>query len=467
MKRVKLSFIFLFTIGTLLAQVNKIENQQGHPNIIFIMVDDLGWGELACYGNTFNETPNLDRLAKEGIKFNKAYAAAPVCSPTRVSFITGQYPARVGITDYLAPKSTKWLEPSRHVTINEALAQSGYATGFIGKWHLDTKFNKKEGSPEKHGFDEVIGTETKYIAGGNYFYPYDKINTFTSGEKDEFLTDRLSLEAVDFINRKKEDPFFLYLSYYSVHTILDAPRQLVEKYKAKFNKKYGAGSAEKIFEGTDNPRHEADHIDNPYLAAMLERIDAGVGAIMDQLEKQGLADNTMLVFFSDNGGSIKVANNGYLRSYKGGLYEGGIRVPLIIRLPDKMRAGSVTDIRVSSIDFYPTFLDLARAPLPAGYKLDGISLMPLLKENKAPDRDTLFWHYLAETGTRKAQAGGAVILDDYKLIEFYKNGDVELYNLNADPQERDNLALKMPEKSEELQKILNNWKKKVGAEEFQ
>lgn len=351
------------------------------------------------------------------------------------------------------------------MTINEALARAGYHTGMIGKWHLDTGFKERKGGPEKHGFDEVIGTETKYIAGGDYFYPYDKISSFHEGREDEFLTDRLSREASSFIQRNKDAPFFLYLSYYSVHTILNAPEQVVDKYNNKFNEKYGPGRAEEIFEGENNKRHEADQLDNPYLAAMLERMDAGVGSIMSELERSGIADNTLLVFFSDNGGTGRVANNAHLRANKGWLYEGGIPVPLLMRLPGEIKPGRKTDVPVSSIDFYPTFLELTGAGLPENYPLDGLSLLPLITKEKAPERDTLFWHYPAETGVRKAQASSVVRAGDYKLIEFFQDYRIELYNLKADPEEKENLAEKMPEKAEALLNALNHWKHEVKAEE--
>src|SRR5690606_3649967 len=207
MNRVKLFFLaFILSIFSVSAQKKR-------PNIIFIMADDLGWGELGSYGNTFNETPNLDKLASEGVKFEQAYAAAPNCSPTRASIITGQYPARVGITDYLpeAEKAKKWLDPAKYITLNEALSAAGYHTGIVGKWHLDTHFELNRGGPKAHGFDEVIGSETDYIADGDYFYPYDKISTFTTGAENEYLTDRQSQEASKFIERNKDRPFFLYL----------------------------------------------------------------------------------------------------------------------------------------------------------------------------------------------------------------------------------------------------------------
>ncbi len=300
-------FLWMLSVVSIM-QLNAYGQSGTKPNIIFIMADDLGWGELGSYGNTFNETPYLDNLARQGIKFTQAYAAAPICSPTRASLLTGQYPARVKITDFLPGKTDRFLDPVKYITINEALSKAGYHTGIIGKWHLDTDYKNPKGSPKQHGFDEVIGSETKYIADGDYFFPYDKINTFTKGEENEYLTDRQCSEASAFIERNKQSPFFLYLPFYSVHTKLDAPDNLVDKYKKKFDSKYGAGQAEKYF-GSANVRHEAEHKDNPYLAAMIERIDAGVGNIMQTLQKNGLVKNTLLVFFSDNGAPGNLGNN--------------------------------------------------------------------------------------------------------------------------------------------------------------
>ncbi|WP_114778587.1 sulfatase [Botryobacter ruber] len=441
------------------------QQQQQQPNIVFILADDLGWGELGCYGNSFNETPNLDKLASQGIKFTSAYAAAPVCSPTRASFVTGQYPARVGITDFLAPHTSRLLDPAKYITVNEALGAAGYHTGLVGKWHLDTDFKENKGGPDKHGFNEVIGTETKYIADGDYFYPYDKISTFTSGKQDEYLTDRQSEEGMEFIRRNKNKPFFLYLSYYSVHTKLEAPEDLVAKYKQKFDAKYGKGQADKLFDGPKNKKHQSKHADNPYLAAMLERIDTGVGNIMLELEKNGLAENTLLVFFSDNGGANNVGNNGDFRMHKTWLYEGGIREPLIMRMPGKIKAGSETAVPVSSIDFYPTFLELANAAPPVGHQLDGVSLAPFITKGEDLSRDVLYWHYPAETGNWKDRMSSAVRKGDFKLIQFYADNRVELYNLKTDAAEKHNLAAKMPDKVKELQQLLNKWKTEVNAEQ--
>ncbi len=446
-------------IGTVRGQTAR------QPNIVFIMADDLGWGELGCYGNTFNETPHLDRLASSGARFTQAYAAAPVCSPTRASIMTGQYPARVGITDFLPPseKTDRFLDPAAYVTLNEALATRGYHTGIIGKWHLDTDFKKNAGGPAAHGFHEVIGSETKYIADGDYFFPYDKIATYAEGTSDEYLTDRQNSDACDFIRRNKDKPFFLYLSYYSVHTKLAAPQRTVNKYRDKFDGRYGKGSAQRIFED-NNPRHEGNHTDNPYLAAMLEHIDKGIGRIVETLEATGLAENTLIVFFSDNGGAGRAGNNGPLRSHKTWLYEGGIREPLLIRWPAVVKPGTIVSEPVISTDFYPTFV-AAGGGDPQQYTTDGQNLLPLLHGTGRPGQRELYWHYPSETGKWKNRMSGAVRKGDYKLIKFYANNRLELYNLAVDVAEHNNLAEKEPAKAMEMKKLLDAWKQEVNAEE--
>ncbi|UCS94024.1 sulfatase [Echinicola marina] len=432
-------------------------------NIILIMADDLGWGELGCYGNSFNETPNLDKMAQNGLLFSHAYAAAPVCSPTRASLMTGQYPARVGITDFLAPKSERFLDPQQYVTMNEALNEEGYQTGIIGKWHLETNFINGLGGPQNHGFDEIIATETKYIADGDYFAPYDKIASL-AGEEGEFLADRLALEAEKFIERNKEAPFFLYLSHYSVHTTLAAPETTVNKYKRKFDEKYGVGMADKLFENQRGNRHRSKHKDNPYLAAMLEHVDQGLGRILEKLEACGIAENTLVIFFSDNGGAGNVANNGGLRANKTWLYEGGIREPLLMTWPGNIQPGTVCDVPVSSIDFYPTFLSLANGKKKYKANLDGIDLSDLITDGKKPSKRPLFWHYPSETGNWENRMASAVQYEGFKLLEFYEDGRLELYHLEEDEAETENLVKSMPQKVEALQGLLEKWKTEVKAE---
>lgn len=438
-----------------------VKAQSGKPNIIFIMADDLGWGELNDYGSTFNETPNLTRLARQGARFTQAYTAAPNCSPTRVSILTGQYPARVGITDFLPEgnKTEKYLDPAKYFTLNEALSKAGYHTGIVGKWHMDTHHSDYKGGPEAHGFDEVIGSETKYIADGDYFFPYDKIDSFNTGAENEYLTDRQNQEAISFIERNKAKPFFLYLSYYSVHTKLEAKDELVAKYKKKFDQKYGAGMAEKTYsKGPGGP-----HKDNPYLAAMLESIDEGIGSIGQKLDELNLDENTIIVFYSDNGGAGKGANNGHLRDSKMSLYEGGIRVPFIMKWPAKIKPGIVNNTPVSSMDFYPTFLAAAGTASEKGQQLDGMNILPLFSDQNL-DRKEFFWHYPSETARNPTKMASVIRQDNLKLMYFYEDKRLELYDLKRDAGEKKNLASAMPEKAKELLQKLEKWKLNVGAE---
>jgi arylsulfatase A-like enzyme len=421
------------------------------PNIVFVLADDLGWAELGCYGNGFNETPNLDRLAREGMRFTDAYSAAPVCSPFRAALMTGQYPARVGITDYLRPNDPKCLS-SDYVTITEALKRAGYTTGIIGKWHLTGYANHgaEESPPNVHGFDEVIVSENRGIGGGSYFYPYQfnrEIKQRIDGK--EYLVDRCNLEAIEFIERHKDKPFFLYLSHYAIHTGLVGKDELV----AKYEKKPGAGK------GNNAMRN------NPHLAAQIESIDEGIGMITRKLDELGLAGNTVLIFTSDNGGEDRVTSNSPLRAGKSTLYEGGIREPLIVRWPGVVKAGSVCRAPMSTIDFYPTFLDFAGLKAESGQILDGVSLLPLLKDEKAKlARDTLYWHYpLAKPHFLGGRSAGAIRHSDWKLIEFFDDGAAELYNLADDISEKHNLADNMPGKTTELRKRLAKWRAEVGA----
>jgi len=428
-----------------------VKASKDKPNIIFILADDLGWAELGCYGNKFNETPNLDKLAREGMRFTEAYAAAPVCSPYRAALMTGQYPARIGITDYLRPNDTKHLSTD-YVTITEMLKRAGYTTGIIGKWHLTGYANHgaKEIGPDLHGFDEVIVSENRGIGGGSYFHPYHfnrEIKKRLPGR--EYLVDRCNLEAVEFIERHKDGPFFLYLSHYAVHTRLLGKDELV----AKYEKKPGAGKGNRARQN------------NPHLAAQLESIDEGVGMIMDKLEELGLADNTVLIFTGDNGGEDRVTSNAPLRAGKSTLYEGGIREPLLIRWTQVVKPGNVCNKPTSNIDFYPTFLQFSGCSADQSQHFDGVSILPLLKNPKAElGREALYWHYpLEKPHFLGGHSAGAIRQGNFKLIEFFDNGQVELYNLADDISEEHNLAVELPDKVSELQKRLAKWRAEVGA----
>ena len=416
--------------------------QKRPPNIVFVLADDLGWAELGCYGNRFNETPALDQFAREGMRFTHAYASAPVCSPFRASLMSGQWPARVGITDYLRPNDAKFLSVD-HVTFVERLRDSGYATGMMGKWHL-TGYVRSEGAPRLHGFDEVICSETRGIGGGSYWHPYRHMPAVQARAKGEYLTDRLAAEAEDFIGRHKYHPFFLYVSHYSVHARLVGKKEKVAKYSAKA----GAGKTK----------------NNPVLAAMLESIDECFARILAALEKHKLTGHTLVIFTSDNGGEDRVTTNGPLRAGKSTLYEGGIREPLIVRLPGVVKPGSVCDTPVSTVDFYPTLLEAAGAKPDPKQRLDGLSLMPLLKGTGSLARDTLYWHYpLARRHFLGGRSAGAIRKSEYKLIEFFDTGEIELYDLAGDVGEKNDLAAKMPRKAAELRKALAQWRKSVGA----
>jgi arylsulfatase A len=424
--------------------------RKDRPNIIFILADDLGWAELGCCGNAFNETPNLDSLAGRGVRFTQAYASAPVCSPYRAALMTGLYPARIGITDYLRPNDARHL-PTDYVTLPENLRRAGYATGIIGKWHLTGYANHgaEEFPPAMHGFDEVIVSENRGIGDGSYFHPYRfnrEIQKRLPGK--EYLVDRCNLEAVQFIERHKDRPFFLYLSHYAVHTTLQGKEDLVAKYQAK----PGAGKGQ-------NARRN-----NPHLAAQLESIDDGVGMIVDKLAELGLTENSILVFTGDNGGEDRVTSNAPLRAGKSTLYEGGIRVPLIICWPGVTKAGGICDTPTVNTDFYPTFLEAAGLPEPPG-PCDGVSITSLLKNTKAKlKRNALYWHYpLAKPHFLGGRSAGAVRYGDFKLIEFFDTGSAELYNLADDISEKNDLARNLPVKLAQLKRLLQSWRAGAGA----
>ena len=455
------ALVLLTLLGRCTADV--VAESGSRPNIVFILADDLGYSELGCQGNGFNETPRLDRLAAGGMRFTDAYAAAPVCSPYRVSLMSGQWPARVGITDYLRPDDPKHLALEL-LALPEALKAGGYATGMIGKWHLTGYQNHgaEEFPPGVHGFDEVIASENRGIGGGSYFHPYHFNRELEPRLKDvehprtteatEYLTDRVNLEAVEFIERHRKEPFFLFKSHYAVHTRLDGRPDLVAKYEAK----PGAG------EGRQAQNN------NPHLAAQLEVIDRGVGMIVDKLDELGLLEKTILIFTSDNGGEDRVSTNAPLRAGKSTLYEGGIREPLIVHWPGVVTAGTVCRAAVSSVDFFPTLLELAGVKATECQELDGVSLVPLLKDGDARlDRRSLYWHYpLRKPHFLGGRSSGAIRDGDWKLIEFFDDRHVELYNLAEDIGERQDLSQSKPELVERLRGDLERWRIETGAEVF-
>jgi len=426
--------------------------QTRRPNIVFVLIDDMGWTDLGCFGSTLYQTPNIDRLAKEGMKFTSAYAACAVCSPTRAAVMTGKYPARLHLTDWIpgrVPPGLKMKPPAwkpqlalEETTIAEALKPAGYVSASIGKWHLGGESHY----PEKQGFDVNFGG-CHMGAPPTFFYPYN-IPNIKDGKPGEYLTDRLTTEALNFIERSKSQPFFLYLPHYGVHTPIEAKADVAERYRKRMK-----------------PGQAHTH---PEYAAMVESIDDSVGRIMKKLDELKLTQNTIVIFTSDNGGVVgrrHITSNAPLREEKSTLYEGGIRVPMIVRWPGVVTPGSVCDTAVSSVDHLPTLADAAGVAAPAG--VDGVSLMPLLKQQTGFQRDAIYWHYPHYNFHQPLipmRPAGAIRRGDFKLIEFYEDGALELYNVREDIGERKNLVLNQPEKAKELHAALAAWCKSVGAQ---
>lgn len=416
-------------------------------NVVFILADDLGWTDLGCYGSTFYETPNLDALAKDGMRFTRAYAACPVCSPTRSSLLTGKYPVRTGITDFIgAAQPATWarntpLLPANYVTqldlkeftLPEAMQAAGYKTYFAGKWHLGPETHW----PEKQGFDSNMGG---YGAGQpkSYFAPYSNPR-LPDGPENEYLPERLADETAAFIRQHKNQPFFVYHSLYLAHTPLRAKPGSIAKYEQKRKE---LGLTDKFGkEGASDIRLNQAF---PVYAAMIESLDEVVGKIVSTLKAEGLYENTLIVFTSDNGGLStsegRPTSNLPLRAGKGWMYEGGIREPLIMRLPGVTKAGSVTDVMVSSPDFYPTILAVTGQPLLSEQHLDGHNFAPVLAGKSQPER-TLYWHY-PHYGNQGGRPASAIMQGDWKLIKWYGIAEpaYELFQVKQDPGEQQELS---------------------------
>ncbi|MCX8035457.1 MAG: sulfatase [Candidatus Sumerlaeia bacterium] len=433
--------VVILMTGGILALPTARAGAAQKPNIVFILIDDMGYRDVGCYGSRFYLTPNIDRLAEQGMRFTDAYAACPVCSPTRLSILTGLYPARVGLTNFLVGQRwpdnsplrpfTNWKTemPPEQVTLAEALKPLGYVSACIGKWHLNSRESgerSKATSPEAQGFDFVVASapnQTDKQAAG--------------------FTDK----AIEFIRANRDRPFFLYLCHHSVHIPLEARPELIEKYQKRVR--------------PDDPQN------NPTYAGMVEAVDESTGRIMAVLDELGLTANTIFVFTSDNGGlsvregpNTPATSNLPLRAGKGYLYEGGIREPLIIRWPGVIASGSTCSVPVSSVDFYPTFLEIVGL---THQPVDGVSILPLLKQSGTLQREALFWHY-PHYSNQGGLPSGAIRMGEYKLIESYEDGRLELYNLREDIGEQRNLADSMPEKAKAMRQKLDEWRKALGAQ---
>ena len=435
-------------------------------NVVLVLFDDLGWNDLGCYGSKYYRTPNIDRLAEEGMRFTDGYAACNVCSPTRAAILTGKYPARLLLTQWLpsgrwSPTKNKMREaryvsnlPLEEVTIAEALREAGFRTGFMGKWHLGTETYYY---PEHQGFDVNIAGRD-YGAPGSFFYPFKgswKIPTTGQtlykqtplpGKDGDYLVDRLAEEAEKFIRDSGDKPFFLMLSHYAVHAPLQGKPDKVPRYE-RIPKK--------------------DRQGKPAYAAMVESIDDSVGRVMKTLRELKIDQQTLVIFTSDNGGFAKATDNSPLRANKGSNYEGGIRVPLIIKWPGHTKSGSVSHQPVTSSDFYPTILAATGQKLRPYQHVDGANLVPILTGQGTINRDAIFWHYPHYNQHPQSFPSGVIRAGDWKLIEAFETNELSLYNLADDLGETNDLSERHPAKVAELQAKLKSWREQVGADPMQ
>jgi arylsulfatase A len=420
--------------------------QQRPPNVILCLIDDLGWTDLGCYGSDYYRTPNIDRFAAQSLKFTQAYSACTVCSPSRAGIMTGKYPARLHITDYipgeqhphaklLPPAWTQHL-PLEERTIAEALKPLGYRTQHIGKWHL----GNAPFYPEHQGFDGNAGGTFRGQP-PSYFSPYG-IETLPDGPKGEYLTDREGNEALKFLKANRNRPFFLYLAHHAVHNPLQPKTDLLGKCQSR-----QAGQ-----------RHK-----KASYAAMIESVDENFGRILAKLDELQLTSETIVIFTSDNGGLLSNTVNTPLRAGKGSAYEGGVRVPLMIRWPGRTRPASTCDTPVIGIDLYPTVLEMTGAVRERGQVIDGVSLAGLCRGDRDWKRDALFWHY-PHYHAGGATPHSAIRWGDWRLVQFQEDEHFELYNLAKDVSEAEDLAGREPDRAIRIKHRLDNWRREVGAQ---
>ncbi len=486
------------------------------PNIVFFLVDDMGWRDVGVFGSTFYETPHIDALAEQGVRFTNAYAATHVCSPTRASLLTGKYPARLRLTDWLPGRRGHDFErllsaeklaalPLHEVTLAEALREHGYSTAIFGKWHL----GGGEAGPLNQGFDVQKPDFPGSTPRGGYFPPYLMAGLVVEGEEDEYLTDRLTDFAVDFIEQSQDGPFFLYLSHFAVHDPIEGRPDLVLEYREKAAGTTPPAGPAFLLEGNpddpeplsraqlnallEQPSHQEhrvlphdtvkikQHQDNVEFAAMVTAIDDSLGRVQGTLDRLGLSENTIVVFYSDNGG-MAAANLGNparviptdlldvaystsnlpLRGAKGWLYEGGIRVPLIVRWPGAGRTGAVRDEPVISPDFYPTLLEMAGLPPRPEQHVDGVSFAAAVKGEDF-ERGPIYWHFPHYSNHGMQSPGGAIRDGAFKLLEYFENGTVQLFDLDSDPGEQRDLAAEQSARAAELRDRLHAWRESVSA----
>jgi arylsulfatase A-like enzyme len=498
----------------------KAPKKDGKPNIVFFLVDDMGWMDLGCQGSKLYQTPNIDELASRGVLFTQGYSTCHVSSPARASILTGRYPASINMTDWLPGRKNfpfQMLEnvvvdqylPKNEPTLAEALREAGYKTAIVGKWHL----GEGEHRPESRGFDVHIPQGYERGWPQSYYAPFN-MNGY-DGQQGEYLTDRLTTDVLKYIEDNSGAPFFLYFSHFAVHDPIEGRADLVEKYRARIEAMPKSEGRPFILEGNpDDPapltREELDRRlelpaykgykilpdrtvkikqdqDNAHFAALVESVDESLGRVVAKLKAEGIYDNTVIVFTSDNGG-MSAANFGNpnriikperefldkafsssnlpLRGAKGWMYEGGLRVPLIVHWPARGRRGEKCDEPVINVDFFPTLLDIAGVDASPEKIMEGVSIADLIRKGKrranAPQR-ALYWHFPHYSNHGAQSPGGAIRYGDWKLIEYFEHGTVRLFNLKEDISEQNDLCTAMPEKVAELKAMLHSWQKSVGA----
>ena len=514
--KVNLVLCFCVLMNSISCNDFSINNEKKiKPNIIFFLVDDLGWSDLGSYGSEFYETPNIDSLAKSGIKFTNAYSACHVCSPARASILTGKYPATLNLTDWLTGRPSMPYDelegpeiiqhlPYDEITIAETLKNIGYKTGIFGKWHL----GEDPSDPLAHGFDVHLPDWSKGWPNKGYFAPFG-LDGFDNSKEGEYLTDKLTDEAIKYIEKNKEDPFFIYVSYFAVHDPIQGRKDLVEKYTRKLQNINNFRDLPFILEGNPDDLYKSSkdellkkvrskgyvnkyqtfdkdlvlikqYQDNVEFAAMVESVDQSLGKILNKIKDLNLDENTIIFFYSDNGGMAAMngtpwtklkkseldgafsTSNLPLRGAKGWLYEGGIRVPLIIKNPKTSLTGLESNLPVSSVDILPTILRMVDSNIKLSDDIEGVDISPVTR-GKDINRGPIYWHFPHYSNHGMQSPGGAIRDGDYKLIEYFENGSVQLFNLKDDIGELNDISKIEIEKTKDLKLKLKNWREKVNA----
>jgi arylsulfatase A-like enzyme len=464
------------------------QDSSTRPNILVIVADDLGWADLGCYGSRFYETPQLDSLAKKGVRFTNGYASSPVCSPTRASLLTGKYPVKTGVTDWIKGRQaggkarsfekllgppTAYALPLAEQTMAEMAISQGYQTFFAGKWHLG---EEPDYWPEAQGFSKNIGgwsagspTGRKNDSTGGFFTPYANPR-LTDGPVGEYLTDRLTDETIRFLENKSSDPFVIFYSLYAVHNPMQAPAALVSKYEAK-RQRLGLDDKQRFSKEEDWMRHQPDwknrmQQDHPVYAAMIENMDWNIGRLFQKLRDLSLDENTLIIFTSDNGGlrtaEGSVTSNAPLRAGKGWLYEGGIRVPLILYMKGIYEDGKTCETPVNSVDLFPSMASLINPPYKKPAELDGIPLQEIMEQPKRYYQRKLYWHY-PHYSNQGGRPSAAIRKGKYKLIYYYEDEQLELFDLKKDESERKDLSRKKGKKTRRMYQWLCQWLKATDA----